>query len=163
MRFCPNAGRLFQNKQISKDLSLMPRKSAIERRYFTTWVCDLKYKIMLIIKEKKKTVLPSIWNHSYMCKHTKKKQDFTRKKTRRNVQEAKHCLLKVNWLDLPMMCCWIQYLSQMQVFVIPWSPLSMGVSRKEYWGGWPCPPPGDLPDPRDCTQLSHIAGGFFTI
>jgi hypothetical protein len=53
MRFCPNAGRLFQNKQTSKDLSLMPRKSTVERRHFTTWVCDLKYKIMLIIKEKK--------------------------------------------------------------------------------------------------------------
>ena len=24
-------------------------------------------------------------------------------------------------------------------------PLSMGFSRKEYWSGLPCPPPGDLP------------------
>ena len=23
----------------------------------------------------------------------------------------------------------------------------MGFSRKEYWGGLPCPPPGDIPDP----------------
>ena len=23
----------------------------------------------------------------------------------------------------------------------------MGFSRQEYWSGWPCPPPGDLPDP----------------
>ena len=23
----------------------------------------------------------------------------------------------------------------------------MGFSRQEYWGGLPCPPPGDLPDP----------------
>ena len=23
----------------------------------------------------------------------------------------------------------------------------MGFSRKEYWSGLPCPPPGDLPDP----------------
>ena len=34
----------------------------------------------------------------------------------------------------------------------PWTlacqaPLSMGFSRQEYWGGLPCPPPGDLPDP----------------
>ena len=28
------------------------------------------------------------------------------------------------------------------------APLSMGVSRKESWSGLPCPPPGDLPDPR---------------
>ena len=27
------------------------------------------------------------------------------------------------------------------------APLSMGLSRQEYWGGLPCPPPGDLPDP----------------
>ena len=27
------------------------------------------------------------------------------------------------------------------------APLSMGVSRQEHWSGWPCPPPGDLPDP----------------
>ena len=23
----------------------------------------------------------------------------------------------------------------------------MGFSRQEYWSGWPCPLPGDLPDP----------------
>ena len=27
------------------------------------------------------------------------------------------------------------------------APLSMGFSRQEYWGGLPCPPSGDLPDP----------------
>ena len=29
----------------------------------------------------------------------------------------------------------------------PQAPLSMGLSRREYWSGLPCPPPGDLPDP----------------
>ena len=28
------------------------------------------------------------------------------------------------------------------------APLSMGFSRQEHWSGLPCPPPGDLPDPR---------------
>ena len=28
------------------------------------------------------------------------------------------------------------------------APLSMGFSRQEYWSGLPCPPPGDLHDPR---------------
>ena len=28
------------------------------------------------------------------------------------------------------------------------APLSMGFSRQEYWTGLPCPPPGDLPNPR---------------
>ena len=27
------------------------------------------------------------------------------------------------------------------------APLSMGVSRQEYWSGLPCPPPEDLPSP----------------
>ena len=36
--------------------------------------------------------------------------------------------------------------------LIPWTaahqaPLSMGFSRQEHWSGWPCPPPGDLPNP----------------
>ena len=26
------------------------------------------------------------------------------------------------------------------------APLSMEISRQEYWSGLPCPPPGDLPD-----------------
>ena len=26
------------------------------------------------------------------------------------------------------------------------APLSMGVSRQEYWSGLPCSPPGNLPD-----------------
>ena len=39
-----------------------------------------------------------------------------------------------------------------QHFATPWTvvcqaPLSTGFSRQEYWSGWPCPPPGDLPDP----------------
>ena len=34
----------------------------------------------------------------------------------------------------------------------PWAaarqaPLSMGVSRQEYWSGWPFPSPGHLPNP----------------
>ena len=39
------------------------------------------------------------------------------------------------------------------------SPLSMGFSRKEYWRGLPCPPPGDLPVPG--IQPSCITRGFF--
>ena len=29
----------------------------------------------------------------------------------------------------------------------PWTPLSMGFSRQEYWSGLPFPSPRDLPDP----------------
>ena len=45
------------------------------------------------------------------------------------------------------------------------APLLMGFSRQEYWSGLPCPPPGDLADPRieqdspalqaDSLPLSH--------
>ena len=36
-------------------------------------------------------------------------------------------------------------------FANPWTvarqaPLSMGLSRQEYWSELPCPPPGDLPN-----------------
>ena len=43
--------------------------------------------------------------------------------------------------------------------------LSMGFSRQEYWSGWPCPPPGDLPDPgNEPVSLTPptLAGGLFT-
>ena len=42
--------------------------------------------------------------------------------------------------------------SRVRVFATLWTvalqaPLSVGLSRQEYWSGLPCPPPGDLPDP----------------
>ena len=46
------------------------------------------------------------------------------------------------------------------------SLLSMGLSRQEYWSGWPCPPLGDLPDPgiEPTSFMSPaLAGGFFMI
>ena len=42
-------------------------------------------------------------------------------------------------------------------------PVSMEFSRQEYWSGLPFPSPGDLSQPRDWTQVSRIAGRFFTI
>ena len=44
-------------------------------------------------------------------------------------------------------------------------PLSTGPSRREYWSGWPSPPPGDLPDPGIeplSLMSSALAGRFFT-
>ena len=41
----------------------------------------------------------------------------------------------------------------------------MGFSKQEYWSGFPCPPPGDLPDPeiKPVSLASPaLAGGFFT-
>ena len=44
------------------------------------------------------------------------------------------------------------------------APLSMGISRQEYWSGLPCPSPRDLPNPgTEPTSLtSPLADGFFT-
>ena len=42
----------------------------------------------------------------------------------------------------------------------PAGPLSMEFSGQEYWSGLPFPSPGNLP--RDWTQVSCIAGRFFT-
>ena len=44
-------------------------------------------------------------------------------------------------------------------------PLSMGFSRREYWRGLPCPPPGDLPNPgMEPVSLTSpaLTGGSFT-
>ena len=55
--------------------------------------------------------------------------------------------------------------SHVRLFATTWTvacqaPLFMLFSRQEYWSGLPCPSPGNLPDPRDQTQVSCIAGGF---
>ena len=46
------------------------------------------------------------------------------------------------------------------------APLSARFSRQEYWSGWPCLPPGDLPNP-GIKPMSlvppELAGGFFTL
>ena len=51
--------------------------------------------------------------------------------------------------------------------ITPWTaarpaPLSTGLSRQEYWSGWPCPPPGDLPSPGRSPRSPALGGGFFT-
>ena len=49
-------------------------------------------------------------------------------------------------------CMCAQLLSRIQYFATPWTvdcqtPLSMGLSRQEYWSELPCPPSRDIPDP----------------
>ena len=68
----------------------------------------------------------------------------------------------------------VKSLSHARLFETPWTPWtpwtvgyqappSMGFSRKEYWSGLPFPSPGDLPWPRNRTQVSHILDRRFTI
>ena len=60
--------------------------------------------------------------------------------------------------------------SRVRLFVTPWTvtcqvPLSMALSKHDYWRGLPFPSPGDLPDsgiePVSLTSPA-LAGGFFT-
>ena len=52
----------------------------------------------------------------------------------------------------------------------PWTvahqaPLSMGFPRQEYWSVFPCPPPGDLPDPEiepKYPTSPELTSGFLT-
>ena len=66
----------------------------------------------------------------------------------------------LSWVDA-------QLLSHVQLFMTPWTvahqvPLSMGVSRQEYWSVLPCRPPGDLPNPGIEPGSPALAGRFFT-
>ena len=64
----------------------------------------------------------------------------------------------------------LSHLSRVRLIVTPWTaacqaPLSMGLSRQEYWCVLPCPPAGDLPNPGiEPTSLMFptLAGRFLT-
>ena len=69
-----------------------------------------------------------------------------------------------------MQCaCVLSCFNHVCLFDTPWilafqALLSMGFSRQEYWSGFPCPPPGDLPNPEiePVSLMSPaLAGGFF--
>ena len=57
-------------------------------------------------------------------------------------------------------CVYVQLNQSCQLFATLWTtayhaPLSMGLSRQEYWSGLPCLPPGDLPDQELNPRLLH--------
>ena len=67
-----------------------------------------------------------------------------------------------------VLCCAVLSCSVVSNSWTPWTVacqahLSMGIYRQEYWIELPCPPPGESSQPRDQTQVSCIAGRFFTI
>ena len=82
-------------------------------------------------------------------------ENFPNLKKETHIQVQKACV------------CMLVHFSRVQLFVTLWtiahqSPLSMGFSRQEYWRRLSCPPPGESSQLRDRTQLSRIAGVFFT-
>ena len=71
-----------------------------------------------------------------------------------------------SWLTSSPVCictvhaCMLSHFSHVRLFTTPWTaarqaPLSMGLSRQEYWSGLLCSPPGGLPN-------SGIEPKFFT-
>ena len=66
--------------------------------------------------------------------------------------------------------CVLSHFSHVRLFATRWTvacqaPLFMGFSRQEYRSGFPCPPPGDLPDPGiEPTSAASpaLTTGFFT-
>ena len=62
------------------------------------------------------------------------------------------------------------HFSHARLFATLWTvahqaPLSMGLSRQQYWSGLPCPPPGHLPNPGTepvALTFPALAGGFFS-
>ena len=62
--------------------------------------------------------------------------------------------------------CILSRFSLVWLFATLWTlacqaPLSTGFSRKNYWSGLPCPPPGDLHDPGIHPTSPALSGGFF--
>ena len=89
-------------------------------------------------------------------------------KSKISLRYACTCLLCVN--DDCVRACVLSHFSCIQLFATLWAvahqpPLSMGILRQDYWSGWPCPPPEDLPDPGTepaSLMSSALAVGFFT-
>ena len=80
------------------------------------------------------------------------------------------CFLTQFWRFWIYSVCVLSHFSHIWLFAIIWTvalqaPLSMGFSRQEYWNGFLCPPPGDLPHPgvEPAFLMSpELAGRFFT-
>ena len=78
-------------------------------------------------------------------------------------------LYRVNalYLIFTLSCMHVCYshFSRVRLCVTPWTLLSMGFSKQEYWNGLLCPPPGDLPDSGiESTSLMSpvLVGRFFS-
>ena len=85
------------------------------------------------------------------------------------VGPLKSCCTQITFLQLSIKWKW---LSHVWLFATPWTIQSMKFSRPEYWSGYSrmleilesvaFPFSRRSSQPRDWTQASYIAGGFFT-
>ena len=77
------------------------------------------------------------------------------------------CLQRTYASTVLMLCC-AKSLSHVQLFVTPWTvpcqaPMSMALLQARVLEWVVMPSSGGSSQPRDRTQVSHTAGGFFTI
>ena len=75
--------------------------------------------------------------------------------------------LSIYYVPFVYTCVRAQSLSQVQLFVTPWTvdlqpTLSMELFRQEYWSRLPFPSPEDLPKPGIEPKSPALAGEFFT-
>ena len=100
-------------------------------------------------------------------------------------RQHRHNLENMNWAKIfnitiiakkkeaKVICamCMLSHFSHAQLRATTWTlacqaPLSMEISKQEYWIGLPCPLPGDLLNPGiepvSPASISYIASGFFT-
>ena len=77
---------------------------------------------------------------------------------------------EVTRASIIMAVCVLSHVAKLRLFVTPWTvahqaPLSMEISKQEYWNGMPFPTPGDLLH-QGIEQASlaspALAGRFFT-
>ena len=85
-----------------------------------------------------------VWNLCYI------RINIIHSRTASYHQEFTYYCLWVTTAEPRIHC--VRQVNGVQFFATLWTvvcqaPLSMGFSRQEYWGGFPSPPPGDLPHP----------------
>ena len=112
---------------------------------------------------------PSQPPHSHR-KPKQRRPSATKNKQIMSLKESN--TVRVTAKVIPCQCevktCYAQLCPTAQLFAAPCmaacqAPVSIEFSRQEYWHGLPFPFLGDLPDPGIKSQVSHIAGRFFTI
>ena len=109
------------------------------------------------------TTLPASWEIYMQVKKQQWELDMERwtGSKLRNESVKAGCILSPCLFNLYTECVWVCMFSQfscVQLFATLWTEadqatLSMGLCREEYWGGLPCLPPGDLPNPRYQTHF----------
>ena len=92
----------------------------------------------------------SLWKKNLKPFYGEKKNNFFNARNRNKNINA--LVMKGFISQVTVHVCMLSHFSRVQLFValctiIHQAPLSMVLSRQEYWSGLPCPLPGDLPNP----------------